>query len=115
MRKAALRFPSLVAKNPVRTHAVLTKYTSLKSYYAKVKAEKKGDGTSIKHLPLCYDNAGIYTSILQDAFLDFKNIYKNIRLLEVDVLNGVKKLKRSSFNGKSPWQAPWVYVHVLTW
>jgi hypothetical protein len=102
MRKAALRFPSLVAKNPVRTHAVLTKYTSLKSYYAKVNAEKKSDGTSAKHLPLSYDNAGIYTSLLQDAFLDFKNIYKNIRLVEVDVVNGVKKLKRSTFDRKSP-------------
>lgn len=114
MRKAALRFPSLVAKNSVRTHAVLTKYTSLKSYYSKVKAAKKDGDADIKHLPLYYDNAGIYTATLQDAFLDYKNIYKNIRLLEIDVVNGVKKLKKSTFNGKSRLHTHRFYVHVLT-
>ncbi|KAJ5360779.1 hypothetical protein N7517_009970 [Penicillium concentricum] len=102
IRKAALQFPSLVAKNPVRTHAVLTKYTALKSYYAKVKAETKvGDKDATKHLPLCYDNADIYTSTLQEAFLDYKNVHMKIRLLQVDVVNGVKELKKSNFSDKS--------------
>lgn len=101
IRKAALRFPSLVEKNPVRTHAVLTKYTALKSYYAKVIAEQQvADKNAVKLLPLCYDNADIYTSALQEAFLDYKNILKKIRLLEVDVVNGVKELQKSKFDGK---------------
>jgi hypothetical protein len=34
--------------------------------------------------------------------------------VEVDVVNGVKKLKRSTFDRKSPLWTPWVYVHMLT-
>ncbi|KAH7146774.1 hypothetical protein B0J13DRAFT_621722 [Dactylonectria estremocensis] len=34
MRKAALQFPNLVAKTPMRNHAILTKYTALRSYHA---------------------------------------------------------------------------------
>ncbi|ODM15566.1 hypothetical protein SI65_09169 [Aspergillus cristatus] len=92
LRKAALRFPALVAKTPVRTHAVLTKYTSLKSFYTK---SNEGKGNKA---PLSYDNAGVYTSILQDAFLDYKNIYKDIRFLEADVDSKTKKLEKSTFN-----------------
>jgi hypothetical protein len=114
IRKAALRFPSLVAENPVRTHAVLTKYTSLKNYYSKVKAERKEGETDTKNLPLCYDNVGIYTSTLQDAFLDFKNVYKNIRLLEVDVVNGVRKLKKSTFSGKFLRNLPCISAWIDT-
>ncbi|KAI9924691.1 hypothetical protein MW887_006543 [Aspergillus wentii] len=92
LRKAALRFPSLVAKTPVRTHAVLTKYTSLKSFYA------KGTDGKTNKAPLSYENAGVYTAILQDTFLDYKNIYKHARLLEADVDEGTKTLKQSTFS-----------------
>lgn len=100
MRKAALRFPSLVATNPVRTHAVLTKYTALKSFYSKIKAIKRDDSTKLNHIPRCYDNTGFYTAILQDAFLEYKNLYKNIQILQVDVMNEIKKLKISTSAGK---------------
>lgn len=86
-----MRFPALVAKTPVRT---LTKYTSLKSFYT-----KSNEGKSNK-APLSYDNAGVYTSIMQDAFLDYKNIYKDIWFLEADVDSKSKKLEKSTFNSK---------------
>lgn len=88
-----MRFPALVAKTPIRTHATLTKYTSLKSFYT-----KKNEGKPNK-APLSYDNAGVYTSIMQDAFLDYKNIYKDIRFLEADVDSKTKRLEKSTFDG----------------
>ena len=93
LRKAALRFPEMVAKTPVRTHSILTKYTSLKSYNAQRSGEKIGN-------PLSCENAGLYTTILQDVFLDYKNLFKDITLLEADVDAGKKKLTKSEFNGK---------------
>lgn len=78
LRRAALRFPALVAKTPVRTYAILTKYTLLKGYYAK-KAKLGPAG------PLSYENAAVYTTIPQDTFIDYKTIAKDFQFLEVDV------------------------------
>ena len=82
MRKAAIQFPNLVAKTPMRTHAVLTKYSALKSFHV----------AGAQFSPLTYENAGLYTTTLQDAFLDYKNIMKDIALLAMDVDEGSKKL-----------------------
>ncbi|KAB8206010.1 hypothetical protein BDV34DRAFT_212665 [Aspergillus parasiticus] len=91
LRAAALRFPALVAKTPVRTYAVLTRYTALKSFHAQT------DSKEAKGVPLSYDNASVYTSVLQDAFMDYKNIYKDIRFSEADLDFGKKKFKESTF------------------
>ncbi|KAB8221106.1 hypothetical protein BDV33DRAFT_190697 [Aspergillus novoparasiticus] len=91
MRAAALRFPALVAKSPVRTNAVLTKYTALRSFHT-----QKKDKDQKKAVPLSYENASVYTSILQDAFLDYKNIYKDIRHSEADLGSGKKQFKAST-------------------
>ncbi|KAE8323660.1 hypothetical protein BDV39DRAFT_208642 [Aspergillus sergii] len=91
MRAAALRFPALVAKTPVRTNAVLTKYTALRSFHA-----QKTDKDKKEAVPLSYENASVYTSILEDAFLDYKNIYKDIRLSEADLASGKKGFKEST-------------------
>ncbi|KAK6814232.1 hypothetical protein RU639_010111 [Aspergillus parasiticus] len=94
MRAAALRFPALVAKTPVRTNAVLTKYTALRSFHA-----QKKDTNNNEAVPLSYENASVYTSILEDAFLDYKNIYKDIRLAEGDLDSGKKKFQMSTPEG----------------
>ena len=86
-----------MSSNPVYTHAVLTKYTSLKSFYAKLPAPQ---GAMV---PLSYDNAGIYTATLQDAFLDYKNLAKDIHFLETEVESGAKSLKESTFSDKGSW------------
>ena len=49
--------------------------------------------------PLTYENAEVYTSILQDAFMDYKSLYRRIRILEQNVDAGVKKLVKSKFEG----------------
>lgn len=79
------------------THAVLTKYTSLKSFYEKLPAPK---GAMV---PLSYDNVGIYTAMLQDAFLDYKNLATDIHFLETEVDSGAKKLKQSTFSETGSW------------
>lgn len=96
MRAAALRFPALVAKTPVRTNAVLTKYTALRSFHTQRK-----DKNNKEAVPLSYENASVYTSILEDAFLDYKNIYKEIRLSEGDLASGKKEFEASTYSGRS--------------
>ncbi|KAJ1709330.1 hypothetical protein NYO67_8497 [Aspergillus flavus] len=93
MRAAALRFPALVAKTPVRTNAVLTKYTALRSFHTQRK-----DKNNKEAVPLSYENASVYTSILEDAFLDYKNIYKEIRLSEGDLASGKKEFEASTYS-----------------
>ena len=66
----------------MRTHVVLTKYTALKSFHV----------AGAQFSPLTYENAGIYTTTLQDAFLDYKSIAKDISLLAMDVDGGRKTL-----------------------
>lgn len=82
MRAAALKFPELVAKCPVRTHAVLTKYTSLKSFAA----------LSAQYSPLSYEHARVYTTTLQDAYMDYKKVLSNLQTLAFDVANGTHTL-----------------------
>ena len=50
--------------------AILTKYTSLRSFY-----EQEVVGG-----PLDYENAGVYTSALLDAYLDYKSIWTDIQV-----------------------------------
>ncbi|KAF4462445.1 hypothetical protein FALBO_10745 [Fusarium albosuccineum] len=82
MKAAALKFPELVARCPMRTDAVLTKYTSLKSFHA----------MSTQFNPLSYESARVYTSALRDAFLDYQNISKQLSVLSLDVNSGSQKL-----------------------
>ena len=79
-------FPELVAKTPVRTHAILTKYTALRSYYQSL-------NMSTMSSPVSYENSSVYTTMLQDAYLDYKNLYKGLQLLGFDVDQGKKALK----------------------
>jgi len=67
--EAAARFPSLVANCPQRTHAILTKYDSLRSFVSLRPAA---------YSPLQYENAQIYTNVLMDAFMSYKSLYKKL-------------------------------------
>jgi hypothetical protein len=66
----ASKFADLVAQTPQRTSAILTKYTSLRSF---VMVQKDIS-------PLNYDNAGVYTGDLLDAYMDYKLHWKNINI-----------------------------------
>ncbi|EXJ55901.1 hypothetical protein A1O7_08832 [Cladophialophora yegresii CBS 114405] len=67
--EAAARFPSLVANCPQRTHAILTKYESLRSFVSLRPAA---------YSPIQYENAQIYTNVLMDAFMSYKSLYKKL-------------------------------------
>ncbi|KAH0037799.1 hypothetical protein KCU78_g1609, partial [Aureobasidium melanogenum] len=82
MRKAALQFPNLVAETPMRTHAILTKYTALRSYHTHFSGLK---------MP-AFEMAGVYSTILQESYLDFKTIAKNLQVLAYAVSAGQTKL-----------------------
>ncbi|KAF2421480.1 hypothetical protein EJ08DRAFT_682947 [Tothia fuscella] len=88
MRSAALKFPSLVAVTPMRTYAILTKYTALRSFYSATAA-------SGRTLVPSFEKAGIYVSSLQEAFLDYKTISKNLQVLAFDVSAGILELEPS--------------------
>jgi hypothetical protein len=85
MRAAALKFPNLVAQTPMRTHAVLTKYTSLRSFYSATLGAPK-------NIIPNFEKAGVYTTMLQEAYLDYKTIAKNLQVLAFSVSAGTEKL-----------------------
>jgi hypothetical protein len=66
----ASKFPDLVAHTPQRTNAILTRYRSLRSFVI--------DQKDI--YPLNYDNTGVYTADLLDAYMHYKLHWKNINI-----------------------------------
>ncbi|CVL12393.1 hypothetical protein FPRO06_04797 [Fusarium proliferatum] len=86
MKSAALRFPSLVAETPMRTHAILTKYLSLRSYHTRF------GGMS----PPNFEVAAVYCMLLQEAYLDYKTVAKDLQVLAFDVSSGKVNLITSS-------------------
>ena len=79
--QAAARFPDLVADCPQRTHAILTKYDSLRSFVSLRPAA---------YSPLQYENAQIYTNVLMDAFMSYKSLYKKLG----DYIDGIQNETR---------------------
>lgn len=71
LQKAAIAFPPKVALCPQRIYVIVTKYKSLRSWQESM--TKLGS-------PLDYENAGVYTSELLEAYIDYKNIWKQTRL-----------------------------------
>ncbi|KAB8206009.1 hypothetical protein BDV34DRAFT_224878 [Aspergillus parasiticus] len=86
MAKAAFSFPDRVRQTPQRTHAVLTKYSALRSYQL----------LSNKGSPLDYENAGVYTNSLLESYLDYKEIWKTIGILGADYGQRKTNLKASA-------------------
>ncbi|KAL7932791.1 hypothetical protein V8C35DRAFT_306790 [Trichoderma chlorosporum] len=74
---AACNFPDLVAKTPQRTYAILSKYTSLKSFVQIYKPQSV----------LSYENAGVYTGALLDMYMDYKSIWKQIQVANFELKN----------------------------
>ncbi|OCK80668.1 hypothetical protein K432DRAFT_327794 [Lepidopterella palustris CBS 459.81] len=85
MKAAALKFPQLVSKTPMRTHAILTKYTALRSFQA----------TNLAASIPYFEQAGVYTMVLQEAYLDYKTIAKNLQVLAFDASAGVQLLQEA--------------------
>ena len=90
MKSIALRFPDLCAETPMRTHALLTKYTALQSFYT----------TQTFDLP-AYDKTGTYTNILQEAYLNYKSILSTNQVLAFKVTEGTKALVVNPRAGKA--------------
>ncbi|KAJ7822770.1 hypothetical protein B0H13DRAFT_1659452 [Mycena leptocephala] len=70
LKAMSMEFPERVMACPMRTNAILTKYTGLKSFHEK----------TLKGSPLDYENAGVYSSALLDAYMDFKVMWRNIQM-----------------------------------
>ncbi|KAJ7700955.1 hypothetical protein B0H16DRAFT_1332585 [Mycena metata] len=70
LKAVSMEFPERVMACPMRTNAILTKYTALKSFHEK----------TLKGSPLDYENAGVYSSALLDAYMDFKVMWRNIQM-----------------------------------
>ncbi|KIP02124.1 hypothetical protein PHLGIDRAFT_96326 [Phlebiopsis gigantea 11061_1 CR5-6] len=85
LRRAALAFPDHAASCTVRTSAILTKYTSLKSYHT---------SRNIAGGPLDYAHAGQYASMLLNAYADYKAISVHIAQVMRDVEHGRSTLER---------------------
>lgn len=83
MKAVALKFPGLVAATPMRTHAILTKYPALRSFQI----------LAPQFTPLRYEHATNYSSALQEAYLDYKNMMKDIRVLSFDVATETQTLR----------------------
>lgn len=71
LKAVAISFADKVALCPQRTSAILTKYSSLRSFY-----EKNLHGS-----PLDYENAGVYSSALLDAYMDYKSVWKELQAM----------------------------------
>jgi hypothetical protein len=69
LKEVAMSFADKVALCPQRTNAILTKYTSLRSFYEQ----------SLKGSPLDYENAGVYSSALLDAYMEYKSIWRELQ------------------------------------
>ncbi|VUC29193.1 unnamed protein product [Clonostachys rosea] len=67
LKEVAMSFPDAVAA----CDAILTKYTSLRSFHEQT---RKGS-------PLDYENAGVYTAALYDAYTDYKMIWGEIQIM----------------------------------
>ncbi|KIP02241.1 hypothetical protein PHLGIDRAFT_79414 [Phlebiopsis gigantea 11061_1 CR5-6] len=70
LKAVALEFPEHVMACPMRTNAILTKYTGLNNFQKHV---------SQMGSPLDYENAGVYSSALLDAYMDYKVMWRNIQ------------------------------------
>ncbi|PWN86841.1 hypothetical protein FA10DRAFT_213195, partial [Acaromyces ingoldii] len=87
---AANRFPYLVAQFPQRTHAILTRYDTLRSF------------VRLRPRPLSkigYENAAVYTNTLMDAYLEYKSLYKRVSAHIKDVQSGTKRFRQQPGDG----------------
>ncbi|KAF5001944.1 hypothetical protein FGRMN_685 [Fusarium graminum] len=90
LMQTAAKFPDMVAKTPQRTYAILTKYESLRSFMM-LKPEKLST--------IMYENAAIYTNALLDAYMDYKNIYRNISSELFDIYAETRKFNDTMDSG----------------
>ncbi|MCJ1397772.1 hypothetical protein MMC11_000968 [Xylographa trunciseda] len=84
---AAASFPLNVAHVPQRIYAILTKYDTLRSYQI--------DGPKNA---LSYENVDIYTDSLLDAYMNFKNLWKQLHIITVEYDLGRGRLEKSDYN-----------------
>ncbi|KAH6880762.1 hypothetical protein B0T10DRAFT_519137 [Thelonectria olida] len=84
LTKVAMEFPDKVAACPQKTFAILTKYTSLRSFHEQ----------TVKGSPLDYEIAGIYTSSLLDAYMEYKAMWEDINQTIKEIDQGVSTVSK---------------------
>ncbi|KAF4334945.1 hypothetical protein FBEOM_11202 [Fusarium beomiforme] len=85
LKSVAMSFADKVALCPQKTNAIITKYSSLRSFYEK----------SLYGSPLDYENAGVYASALLDAYMDYKSAWKELQVMSYQVSNALAVLKKA--------------------
>lgn len=86
LKAVAISFADKVAVCPQKTSAILTRYSSLRSFYEK----------SLHGSPLDYENAGVYSSSLLDAYMDYKAAWKELQAMSWQVNNGLVTLRQGT-------------------
>ncbi|KAJ3545184.1 hypothetical protein NM208_g2634 [Fusarium decemcellulare] len=85
LKAVAISFADKVAVCPQKTSAILTKYSGLRSYYEK----------NVLGSPLDYENAGVYSSALLDAYMDYKSAWKELQGMSFEVNKGMAILNKA--------------------
>lgn len=70
----AARFPEMVSRCPQRIAAVLTKYTTLRSFLEQMPGI----------VPLDYDNTVLYSGDLLDAYMEYKHMVRQLNQMLAD-------------------------------
>ncbi|KAK3395072.1 hypothetical protein B0H63DRAFT_63955 [Podospora didyma] len=83
LTRVAMEFADRVAICPQRTYAILTKYSSLRSFHEQ----------TVKGSPLDYEIAGIYTSALLDSYMEYKAMWADLSQMIKDIERGTVKLR----------------------
>ncbi|KAJ7314681.1 hypothetical protein DFH08DRAFT_716451 [Mycena albidolilacea] len=74
LKAVAMELPEHVMACPMCTNAILMKYTSLKSFHERTLKGSPLDTTQASK------NAGVYSSALLNAYMDFKVMWRNIQM-----------------------------------
>ncbi|GAO18648.1 uncharacterized protein UV8b_03395 [Ustilaginoidea virens] len=85
LTRVAAAFPNNVARCPQRTHAIITKYDSLRSFQLE----------QPKPSVLDYDIASLYTNDLLDSMMSYKNIWKKLHVDASDFELGLVTLQKA--------------------
>ncbi|KAK3380771.1 hypothetical protein B0T24DRAFT_664692 [Lasiosphaeria ovina] len=90
LTQVAMEFPDRVAVCPQRTFAILTKYSSLRSFHEQ----------TVKGSPLDYEIAGIYTGSLLDSYMEYKAMWSDLAQTIKEVDRGTARLRRREIDDK---------------
>ncbi|KAK0609008.1 hypothetical protein DIS24_g12593 [Lasiodiplodia hormozganensis] len=99
LRNAAAKFPELAADQPERIYAILTRFDSLSSFHSQGATQS----------PVCvrYDHCALYANMLLDAFVEYKNIDRQLSAHIAAVKAGSMRFEPAASGGKPRFANSW--------